>query len=53
MEIERAWGREPGWFHTLPRDRQVTMFAWHRVNADPEGRARKARKAKGKAFWGL
>jgi hypothetical protein len=53
MEIERAWGHEDGWFNSIPRERQVKMLAWYRVHTDPEGKRLKAKRARGKDFWGL
>lgn len=30
LEIERAWGKDPGWFETLDRGRQIDLLAWNR-----------------------
>ena len=31
LEIERAWGKDPGWFLTLPRDDKAKLLAFQRV----------------------
>ncbi len=40
IEIERAWGKEPGWFDTLPRPRQVQLLGWYRIHRNPTGNPR-------------
>lgn len=51
MEIERLWGRSPGWFTRQGRSKQVDLLAWYRVHADPVGKAHAAKKATGRKFW--
>ena len=51
MEIERLWGQDPGWYAGLTRTAQIDLMAWYRVQIDPAGQARKAKKAKGRSFW--
>ena len=36
LKIERAWGKEPGWFASLDRDRQIQLLALQRVENTPE-----------------
>ena len=31
LEIERTWGRPPGWFWRRSRSEQVRLLAWHRT----------------------
>jgi len=31
MEIERLWGKFPGWFSTLPAADRVRLLAWNQV----------------------
>ena len=40
-EIERSWGREPGWFSTLPRQERADLLAWQRVHHQPEKKPKK------------
>ena len=32
LDIERAWGKPPGWLAELPRDDQAKLIAYHRVS---------------------
>lgn len=35
LDLARLWGRDPGWWYTLPRDEQTRLLAWYRVYAEP------------------
>lgn len=35
MEIERLWGRAPGWFMRQPREHKARLLAWYRVHLNP------------------
>lgn len=35
MEIERLWGRAPGWFMRQTRDDKARLLAWYRVYLQP------------------
>ena len=53
LEIERLWGREPGWLLTLPAERRVGLLAWYRCHLSPSVSEREARTKKtGASFWG-
>jgi len=66
MEVERLWGKEPGWFSTLDRDSQVRLFAHFRVHKNPTGKGSRgagstSRRSKSvrikndsaSGFWGI
>ena len=36
LEIERAWGKAPGWFCTLDPETQADLFGWQRVHMFPQ-----------------
>jgi hypothetical protein len=38
MEIERLWGREPGWLDSQPVETQARLLAWYRVRLEPEAK---------------
>lgn len=40
IEIERAWGKYPGWFDEQPRSQQVRLLGWFRVHCNPTGKPR-------------
>lgn len=40
IEIERAWGKYPGWFDEQPRSQQVRLLGWFRVHCNPTGKQR-------------
>lgn len=44
LQIARAWGREPDWFHSLPSDQQVQLLAMHRVENTPAKELQKKQK---------
>lgn len=37
LEIERLWGKSPGWFSTLEERERTRLIAWYRVHCDPKG----------------
>lgn len=65
MEIERLWGREPGWFMTQDQTMKARLIAWWNVRTKkPEATKRRApartpksstpadaRTAAADAFW--
>tara|TARA_Y100000401_G_C8293611_1_gene210113 strand:+ start:768 stop:971 length:204 start_codon:yes stop_codon:yes gene_type:complete len=47
LAIERTWHRDPGWFYTLPRPKQIALIADHRLAIETPTRTKKqATKAK-------
>lgn len=40
MQLEREWGREPGWFYTLDRQVQIDLLGMLRVERTPEKQRR-------------
>jgi hypothetical protein len=46
MRISKEWGRDPGWFETLPREKQINVLAYERVLADDRAAAAKKQKAR-------
>ena len=44
LQIARALGREPDWFHSLPGDQQVQLLALHRTENTPAKELQKKRK---------
>jgi hypothetical protein len=48
LRIERQWGREPGWFYSLPKGKQVALMAEWRLLHTPQ----KDLKSKAKADKG-
>jgi len=46
MEVERRWGREPGWFATQPKHTQTMLLADLYLTLEtPEQAKKQARKA--------
>ncbi|HJN76515.1 MAG TPA: hypothetical protein QGF58_21480 [Myxococcota bacterium] len=54
MEIERLWGKEPGWFYSQPAEGRLRLMAWYSIRLDPQGKARRRRSAVADpdGFWG-
>jgi len=47
MDVERRWGREPGWFATQPKETQAKLLADLYLTLEtPEQTKREAKKAK-------
>mgnify|MGYP005995880119 CR=1 FL=1 len=44
LQIARAWGREPDWFHHLPTAQQVQLLAMHRIENTPAKELQKKKK---------
>ena len=53
MEIERLWGKDPGWFYSQPAEERVRLMAWYSIRLDPKGKARRrTASADPDGFWG-
>ena len=37
MEIERQWGKAPGWFLTLEPETRSRLFAWWNIGQSARG----------------
>lgn len=58
LEIERLWGKQPGWLRTQPRETRVQLLAWYRIHLRPDGGSRRRRthpavegSDNAQAFW--
>tara|TARA_Y100000296_G_scaffold85549_1_gene121840 strand:- start:145 stop:351 length:207 start_codon:yes stop_codon:yes gene_type:complete len=49
--VERQWNRDPGWFYTLDRHRQVQLLAdFHLTHETPEQTKKHQKRSKREVF---
>jgi hypothetical protein len=57
LHLGLTYGDGPGWFHSLPRQEQINVMAYHRITTEPPkkrgARLRDTVKASssGESFW--
>jgi hypothetical protein len=49
MEVERAWGKEPGWFLAQSPTVRVRLLAWAKLRWEPPPETGSTKQ--GKDFW--
>jgi hypothetical protein len=58
LHLGLTYGDGPGWFHSLPRQEQIKVMAYHRITTEPPRSKRPAELKPGvsvadeaQAFW--